>query len=65
MSTRDLNKELLRAVQKQDLDAVKRIIKLNDELCQTKSRQPASNKNANLLGLLRLVAETKKKIKRN
>ena len=65
MSTRDLNKELLRAVQKQDLDAVKRIIKLNDELSRKKASTPAPNKNANLLGLLRLMAETKKEIKRN
>ena len=32
MTTRDLNKELLRAVQKQDVEAVRRIIKLNKKL---------------------------------
>lgn len=60
MSTRDLNKELLRAVQKQDLDTVKRIIKLNDELSRKKTKNPVINKNSKLLGLLKSLAKTKK-----
>ena len=59
MSTRDLNKELLRAVQKQDLDAVKRIIELNNQLSQKKAIPPVLNKNAKLLGLLKSLAKTK------
>ena len=59
MSTRDLNKELLRAVQKQDLDTVKRIIKLNDELSRKKAKSPVVNKNSKLLGLLKSLAKTK------
>ena len=59
MSIRDLNKELLRAVQKQDLDAVKRIIKLNDELSRNKAMNPVLNQNSKLLGLLKSIAKTK------
>ena len=63
MNKRDLNKEFMRAVQKQDLDSVERILKFNKNL---KSRRKSLKKSGNIVmtALINILAKAVKKNKR-
>ena len=63
MNKRDLNKEFMRAVQKQDLDSVERILKFNKNL---KSRRKSLKISGNtvMTALNNILAKAVKKNKR-
>ena len=63
MNKRDLNKEFMRAVQKQDLDSVERILKFNKNL---KTRRKSLKKSGNtvMTALINILAKAVKKNKR-
>ena len=63
MNKRDLNKEFMRAVQKQDLDSVERILKFNKNL---KSRRKSLKISGNtvMTALINILAKAVKKNKR-
>ena len=63
MNKRDLNKEFMRAVQKQDLDSVERILKFNKNLKSRKKSLKISG-NTVMTALINILAKAVKKNKR-